>query len=51
MVVTISFFDMIGIRLKEQNTNSSTAMAQLKVRIKQTKKKQTKPTVVAHVGD
>lgn len=50
MVVTNSFFDMIGIRLKEQNTNSSTAMAQLKVRIKQTNK-QTKATVVVHVGD
>lgn len=32
MVVTNSFFDMIEIRLKEQNTISSTAMAQLKVK-------------------
>ncbi|GAB1291210.1 Voltage-dependent L-type calcium channel subunit alpha [Apodemus speciosus] len=31
MVVTNSFFDMIEIKLKEQNTISSTAMAQLKV--------------------
>jgi hypothetical protein len=31
MVVTNSFFDMREIRLKEQNTISSTAMAQLKV--------------------